>query len=99
MLKRTLALVLLAGCSAPAAVPAPAPVRDPEIQAENPEWRRIAEELAKGLSVGEQQKLMESERHYSLALAWFNKADFEKARIEAQLAVDAAPENLAARKL
>src|SRR5207244_3202591 len=34
-----------------------------------------------------------------LALAWFNKADFEKARIEAQHAVEAWPEHLAARKL
>jgi hypothetical protein len=100
MMKRALALLFAAGCSAPAPVSDP-PKSEPKVVvvAENPEWQRIAEDLTKGLTVGEQQKRMESERHYELALAWFNKADFDKARIEAQLAVEGYPEHLAARKL
>jgi hypothetical protein len=94
--------VLAAGCSAPPAEPAPR-AKEPEapvaIEAENAEWQKIAEELTKGRTVAEQQRLFESERHYQLALAWFNKADFEKARIESQLAVNVWPEHLAARKL
>ena len=102
MMKRALLLLLAAGCASNPAAPPPEaakPGRDVEVQAENPEWRKIAEEAAKGFTVAEQQKLLESERHYQLALAWFNKADFEKARIEAQFAVQAWPEHIAARKL
>src|SRR6185436_8121562 len=110
MLKRSLVLILAVGdstlltasCAGPSAPPAreaakPAP--EAEIQAETPEWRKIAEEAARGRTVAQQQQLLESERHYQLALAWFNKADFEKARIEAQAAVQTWPEHIAARKL
>jgi hypothetical protein len=69
------------------------------VEAESREWQKIAEELTKGRSVGEQQKLLESERHYQLGLAWFKKGDFEKAKIETQIAVEKWPEHLAARKL
>jgi len=102
MKKQAWLLILAAGCSATPAAPAPEPPKQEakiQIQAENPEWQKITEELLKGKTVEEQQKLLESERHYQLALAWFNKADFEKARIESQLAVNAWPEHLAARKL
>lgn len=94
----------MAACSAPP--PEPAPVPEPPrqecqivIEAENREWQRIAEELTRGRTVGEQQKLLESERHYQLGLAWFHKGDFEKAKIQAQTAVEKWPEHLAARKL
>ena len=93
-------ILALAGCSAPApkheAEPAEAPV---EIQAENAEWQKIAEELLKGKTVAEQQTLLEAERSYQLALSWYNKGDFDKAREQARRAVQLAPEHLAARKL
>jgi hypothetical protein len=95
-------VLLLAGCSAPAATTSPkaeAPEVKVEIQAENLEWQKITEELLKGRTVAEQQKILESERRYQLALACYNRADFDKAKIEAQLAVQAWPEHLAARKL
>lgn len=98
MLRSRLLLVLLAGCSAPspASVPPPAP---PAVEARSPEWARIAEEAAKGRTVAEQQRFAESEQRYRLALAWFNKGDFDKAKSEAQAAVQARPDHLAARKL
>jgi hypothetical protein len=103
-MKKLLWLLLLGGCvsstSAPAAKPDDAkPEAKVEIQAENAEWQRITEELLKGKSVGEQQALLESERRYQLALAWYNKGDFDKAREQAQLAVQSCGEHLAARKL
>lgn len=93
-------LLLLAGCAAP--VDPPPPPRNEArvaVDAETPEWARIAEEAAKGRTVGEQQRLAESEQRYQLALAWFNKGDFDKAKDQAQRAVQAWPEHLAARKL
>src|SRR5262245_43846221 len=101
-MKKAWWILALAGCASPAPAPAPkpeAPEAKVEIQAENPEWQKITEELLKGRSVPEQQKILEAERRYQLALAWFHKGDFEKTRIEAQLAVQAWPEHLAARKL
>lgn len=94
--------LLAAGCSAPAPEPAPEaakPTVPVVVEAENAEWQKIAEELTRGMSVEDQQRVLEAERRYQLGLAWFNKADFEKAKIEAQLAVKAWPEHLAARKL
>ena len=102
MKKHAWILVLTAGCAAPATAPKPEPEKpahEAEIQAESPEWKKIAEEAARGRTIAEQQKLLESERHYQIALAWFNRADFEKAKIEAQAAVQAWPEHIAARKL
>lgn len=99
-MKRMLVVLFLAGCAAPVAE---APKKEDEaavvIQAQDPEWRKLAEELTKGMTVAEQQKALEGQRHYDLALAWYNKADFEKAKIEAQFAVQKYPEHLAARKL
>jgi hypothetical protein len=43
--------------------------------------------------------MLESEQRYRLALAWFNKGDFDKAKSEAQAAVQAWPEHLSARRL
>ena len=103
-MKRTLLVVVLAGCATPAPVPVSEAPKKEEgapvvIQAQDPEWRKIAEELTKGMTVAEQQKALEGQRHYDLALAWFNKADFDKAKVEAQLAIQKYPEHLAARKL
>lgn len=103
-MRRTVVLLLLsAGCASPAATgpePEPAPkAAPPAIQAENPEWAKIAEEALKGRPVEEQQRILEAERRFRLALAWFNRADFDKAKIEAQAAVQAWPEHLSARKL
>jgi tetratricopeptide (TPR) repeat protein len=60
---------------------------------------KIALELAKGRSAQEQQQIYESQRHYEAALRFNNAGDFEKAKIEAQKAVQAWHENTAARKL
>src|SRR5262245_40316960 len=105
-MKNALWIGILAGCSASPPAPEPVLYRDPPkqeckivIEAESQEWQKIAEELTKGRSVGEQQKLLESERHYQLGLSWFNKGDFDKAKEQAQLAVQKWPEHLAARKL
>jgi len=101
MLRRSLLLLLAAGCSAPAdPEPTPAhPLERVAVEAESPEWARIAEEAARGRTVAEQQRMAESERRYQLALAWYNRADFDKAKVEAQAAIQAWPEHLAARKL
>lgn len=103
-MRKAVWLVLLAACSTPPTEPVPH--REPPkqecriiVEAESQEWRKIAEELTKGRSIGEQQQLLESERHYQLGLAWFNKGDFDKAKEQARLAVDKWPEHLAARKL
>jgi type II secretory pathway component GspD/PulD (secretin) len=60
---------------------------------------KIAAELIKGRSSQDQQKIYESQQHYDLALRHHNRGEFEKAKIEAQLAVQIWPENLQARKL
>ncbi|RPH48730.1 MAG: hypothetical protein EHM91_03935 [Planctomycetota bacterium] len=101
-MKRTLVLLILAGCSAPApshktsSTLCDTPI---VVQAQDPEWQKLAEELTKGMTVAEQQKALEGQRHYDLALAWFNKGDFDKAKVEAQIAIEKSPENIAARKL
>lgn len=102
MRRTSLLLLLAAGCSSvPAAAPPPSGKgRDPvAIEAESPEWARIAQEAARGRSVGEQQRMAESEQRFQLALAWFNRGDFDKAKTEAQAAIQAWPEHLSARKL
>ena len=101
-MKRTLLILILAGCSAPASAPVaekPKPEAPVVIQAQDPEWQKLAEELTKGMTVAEQQKALEGQRHYDLALAWFNKGDFDKAKVEAQIAIQKSPEHIAARKL
>src|SRR5436190_1087255 len=78
-------VLLLAGCSTPPperARPAERPEPEVAIQAESPEWRKITEELLKGRPAAEQQRILESERRYQLALAWFHKADFENAEFK-----------------
>lgn len=91
---------LAAGCATPAAEPKVSPPeKPPAIESAGPEEAKILEELLKGRSSAEQQGVMASQRHYELALAWFNKGDFEKAKVEAREAVRLWGENLAARKL
>ena len=101
-MRRSIVLaVLLAGCSS--TPPPPKEVAKPEppptIQAENPEWAKIAEEAMKGRPLAEQQRMAEAEQHFTLALAWFNRGDFDKAREAAQAAVQVWPEHLSARQL
>ncbi len=93
---------------------APVPVQEPRpeapaapppdaaqitIQAQTPEMEKIAQELARGRTAGEQHKIYASQQHYDLALKYHNRGEFEKAKIEAQKAMEAWPENVAARKL
>jgi type II secretory pathway component GspD/PulD (secretin) len=78
---------------------APDPGKALVVQAASPEMEKIIQEVARGRSQEEQAKIAESRQHYQIALANQNRGEFEKARIEAQLAVDADHENVAARKL
>ncbi len=90
----------------PAAEPAK-PAFDPAQAAEGkapkiestPEMAKIVQELVKGRTAQEQQKIYQSQQHYDMALRYHNKGEFEKAKIEAQKAVEAWHENLEARKL
>jgi type II secretory pathway component GspD/PulD (secretin) len=70
-----------------------------KVQASSPEMEKLAQELAQGRSAADQQAIYESQRHYEQALMFNNRGDFDKAKSEAQKAVDAWHENLAARKL
>ena len=92
-------VLLVAGCAAsdsPKPLPPEAP---PAVEAAGPEEAKVLEELLKGRTPAEQQAVMASQRHYELALAWFNQGDFEKAKVEAREAVRLWIENVAARKL
>jgi hypothetical protein len=100
-MRRTVLLaVLLSGCtSTPPASASPKTAAPPTIQAQSPEWAAIAEEAMRGRPVEEQQRILEAERRYQLALAWFHKGDFDKARIEAQIVVQTWTEHVPARRL
>ena len=78
--------------------PSPDTQKAVQVQASSPEMEKIALELARGRSAQEQQQIYESQRHYEQALMFNNKGDFDKAKIEAQKAVEAWHENIAARK-
>src|SRR6185295_10211611 len=79
--------------------PSPDTQKAVQVQASSPEMEKIAQELARGRSAQEQQQIYESQRHYEQALMFNNRGDFDKAKIEAQKAVEAWHENIAARKL
>jgi len=81
--------------------PPPPPSTDKalQVQASSPEMEKIAQELARGRSTSDQQAIYESQRHYEQALMFNNRGDFDKAKTEAQKAVEAWHENTAARKL
>ena len=83
----------------PGTPPAPDTQKAVTVQASSPEMEKVAQELARGRSAQEQQQIYESQRHYEQALVFNNRGDFEKAKIEAQAAVEAWHENVAARKL
>jgi hypothetical protein len=99
-----LGVLLLGGCAAASSKGEP-PARkesDPPplgIQAASPEMEAIVKELLRGRTPLEQQKILESDRQYQIALAHFNRGDFERARDSAREAVADWPENLAARAL
>jgi type II secretory pathway component GspD/PulD (secretin) len=78
---------------------APEPPKPVTIQAASPEAEKLAQELARGRTAQEQTRIYQSQNHYQLALSYHNKGEFEKAKIEAQRAIEVWPENLAARKL
>lgn len=90
---RSVALLLLAGCAASerTAPPASPPPAAPDAV--------VADETLRGRSLEEQARIVESERWYEIALGWFNKGDFDKAKEAARRAVQVWPEHLAARKL
>ncbi len=69
------------------------------VQADSPETEKLVQELAKGRTIDEQQRIHESDQHYKLALAFQQRGDLERAKTEAQKAVQAWHENLQARKL
>ncbi len=98
MLKRAVLLLALAGCSTPSS-PTSKPDAPPVIQAENPEWAKIAEEAVKGMPAEDQRKMVEADAHFHLALAFFNRADFDRAKEEAQRCIQLWPEHYAARDL
>lgn len=95
----TWALLLAASCATAAPPPAVEPAKPVVVEAAGPDEAKVLEELLKGRTAAEQQAVMASQQHYELALAWFNRGDFEKAKVEAREAVRLWPEHLAARKL
>lgn len=103
MHKNAILLILAAGCSAAptSAAKPPEPLkagRLPPSGALDPQGPK-AGDLDLELDPVSQARRLEAERHYELALAWFRRADFEKAKIEAQVAVERWPGHLAAHKL
>ncbi|HTF57487.1 MAG TPA: tetratricopeptide repeat protein [Planctomycetota bacterium] len=79
--------------------PAPAPKEPGKIDAQDENWKKIAEEVAKSRTVQEQQQVLESQAHYDRALEYRNRGDFERAKESAQNALKAWPSNVEARKL
>ncbi len=75
------------------------PAKPVTFQAANPEMEKIIQEVARGRSQEEQARIAQSQQHYQIALTYHNRGEFEKAKIEAQKAVETWHENLAARKL
>ena len=88
---------------APKAETPAAPVTPPQdpgkIEAQDENWRKIAEEVAKSRTVQQQEKFTESSAHYERALEFHKRGDFERAKESAQKAIDSWPANLEARKL
>jgi tetratricopeptide (TPR) repeat protein len=96
-----IALLALSACAAP--TPQAPPAREdpmaPPLAAANSDWERILKDLVAGRSVEEQQQVTLSHRHYELGLTYFNRGDFDRAKIEAQEALRIWPENIPARRL
>lgn len=92
--------LFLASCRAASSPPGPDPsTADVVVEVLDPEWERIARDAARGHSLPDQKAAAESDQHYLLALAYYDRGDFERAQVEARKAVRLRPENLAARKL
>src|SRR5262245_36467217 len=82
------------------ATPQGAPIdKTGEIDAQDEQWRKVAEEAFKKYGLQDQQKIAESQEWYRQAVAWKDKADFQKARELAQKSVQAWPENQDGRRL
>src|SRR5688572_3977565 len=81
------------------AAPAAPPQEPGKIDAQDENWKKIAEEAAKSRTVQQQEKFAESSAHYDRALEFERRGDFERAKESASKAVDAWPANLEARKL
>jgi type II secretory pathway component GspD/PulD (secretin) len=79
--------------------PSPETGKAVKVEASSPEMEKLAQQLAQGRSASDQQAIYESQRHYEQALMFNNRGDFDKAKAEAQKAVEAWHENIAARKL
>jgi tetratricopeptide (TPR) repeat protein len=83
----------------PKETPAPAPQEPGKIEAQDENWRKIAEEVAKSRTVQQQEKYVESSAHYDRAVEFHKRGDFERAKESAMKAIQAWPANLEARKL
>ena len=92
-----LLLLCLAGCGTTSPDPAPAP--PPPSSSPEGVDQAVVDEILRGRTAEEQARILEGQRWYDLALGWFNKGDFDKAKESARRAVQRDPENLAARKL
>jgi tetratricopeptide (TPR) repeat protein len=86
---RAMLLLALAGCAAP----------EPDRTKVPDSFVRPPEPPPDGRPLAEQVRSAEGQRWYELALGWFNKGDFDKAKEAARRAVQVDPDNLAARKL
>ena len=95
-----LLLPLAFACSSPE--PKEEPVRPevkPTYDERLAEWKKFEKDAMSRYSVREQQEIAESGYHYRLALAFFQSGDFDRAKEQAQKAVDLWISNLEARKL
>ncbi len=74
-------LAELEGASAPSSQDQPAPLDQPlAIDAQDERWRKVAEEAFKKYSLQDQERIAQSQEWYRQAVAWKDKADFQKAR-------------------
>ena len=100
---RVLVVILAAAAASCTAAPAPVPTVEPAplppTRAANPEAEKVLKELMAGRTAEEQQLIAVSQKHYEIALAYFNRGDFERAKVSAQEAVRVWPENIPARRL
>ena len=74
----------------------PPPQDTGKIEAQDENWKKIAEEVAKSRTVQQQEKFVESSAHYDRALEFHKRGDFERAKESAQKAIDAWPASLEA---
>jgi tetratricopeptide (TPR) repeat protein len=70
-----------------------------DIQAESDQLEKLARTVAELKTEEERLKCAESVKYHALALTYFNRGEFEKARMEAAKAVEAWHDNVPARKM